>query len=83
MIEKINELTEILGKIKYLYDVWEKEKAHNPNMAIYVYMLYASGPCTQTKLAARYGIPKQTLNSNEYALLLEREINCFQQTEWS
>lgn len=63
MMEKINELTEILGKIKSLYDVWEKEKAHNPNMAIYVYMIYASGPCTQAKLAARYGIPKQTLHS--------------------
>lgn len=36
MMEKINELIEMLGKIKSLYDAWEKEKAHNPNMAIYV-----------------------------------------------
>ena len=59
MMEKINELTEILGKIKSLYDVWEKEKNHNPNMAIYVYMIYTSGPCTQAKLAARYGSPSK------------------------
>ena len=42
--------------------MWEKETVHNHNTAIYVYMIYASGPCTQAKSAARYGLPKQTLH---------------------